>query len=239
MNTFSPKKLLTVVTVCYNAQKNIEATLQSVIKNITPDVDYIVVDGNSTDETISIINKYKNLITKIISEKDEGIYDAMNKAIKNCNSHFILFINAGDILQQLPLNVLEKNKEVSLISFPVSISNTVVKYPTKGFIIKITNTLPHQGCFYKLTDELCFNTKYKIYADYALNLLILKNNKQILLFKEPIIATHILDGVSNKKSSAKEFFQLVKNENGFLYYFISFCYFKIRGLKNRILCFLY
>lgn len=238
MNSSLQKKLLTVVTVCYNAENNIEATLLSVIKNITTDVDYLVVDGNSTDETISIINKYKSSIAKIICEKDEGIYDAMNKAIKNCNSHFILFINSGDILQQLPLKVLEKNKEASLISFPVSIGKTIVKYPKKGFTINITNTLPHQGCFYKVTNDFKFNTKYKIYADYALNLLLFKNNKKILLFRQPIVATHMLDGVSNKKSSANEFFQLVKNENGFFYYFISFCYFKLRGLKNRILCFL-
>ncbi len=91
---------LTIATVCYNAAPELEKTIQNVAKQTYPNIEYIIIDGNSKDNTLDIIKKYESDIDNYISEKDNGIYDAMNKAINlaqaNKNGDYILFMNAGD-----------------------------------------------------------------------------------------------------------------------------------------------
>lgn len=91
---YKPK--VTVVTVCYNAAETIEKTMLSVINQTYDNVEYLIIDGGSKDETLSIIKKYEYKISKWISEPDKGIYDAMNKAIKMATGEWINFMNAGD-----------------------------------------------------------------------------------------------------------------------------------------------
>lgn len=88
--------LISVVTVSYNAVGTIEQTLLSVINQTYPNIEYIIIDGGSTDGTVDIIKKYADEIVYWISEPDKGIYDAMNKGIKKANGEWINFINAGD-----------------------------------------------------------------------------------------------------------------------------------------------
>ncbi|WP_338811940.1 glycosyltransferase family 2 protein [Bernardetia sp. Wsw4-3y2] len=87
---------LTIATVCYNAAEELEKTIQNVAKQTYPNIEYIIIDGNSRDNTLEIIGNYENNISKYISEKDNGIYDAMNKAINLTKGDYILFMNAGD-----------------------------------------------------------------------------------------------------------------------------------------------
>jgi glycosyltransferase involved in cell wall biosynthesis len=88
--------LLTVITVVYN-RKSIEKTIKSVIEQSYPNIEYIIIDGGSTDGTIDIIKKYEDYIDYWVSEKDGGIYDAMNKGIKLAKGDLLAFLNAGDI----------------------------------------------------------------------------------------------------------------------------------------------
>lgn len=88
---------ITVVTVCYNASKCIEKTLQSVVGQTYPHMEYIVIDGGSTDGTVDIIRKYSDRITYWVSEPDGGIYEAMNKAVKHASGDYVNFMNAGDV----------------------------------------------------------------------------------------------------------------------------------------------
>ncbi len=87
-----------IVTVVYNGQTVLEKTIQSVLAQTYPFIEYIIVDGGSKDDTLKIIHKYDARINKWISEPDRGIYDAMNKGIKMATGDFILFLNAGDRL---------------------------------------------------------------------------------------------------------------------------------------------
>src|ERR1700748_170251 len=90
---FQPK--LSVITVVYNNARDIERTMLSVLGQTYPDIEYIIVDGLSTDGTLDVIKKYRDRV-KLISEKDNGIYDAMNKALAIATGDYVLFMNSGD-----------------------------------------------------------------------------------------------------------------------------------------------
>lgn len=85
-----------VITVCLNAESSIEATLQSVLKQTHQDFEYIIIDGGSTDKTLDILNTYRDSIAVLISEPDDGVYDAMNKGIRKAKGDVLCFMYAGD-----------------------------------------------------------------------------------------------------------------------------------------------
>ncbi len=89
-----------IITVTYNAGKVLEDTIQSVITQTYKNMEYILVDGGSTDNTLSIINQYRSMIQQVISEPDRGLYDAMNKGIKMATGDYICFLNAGDAFHE-------------------------------------------------------------------------------------------------------------------------------------------
>jgi glycosyltransferase involved in cell wall biosynthesis len=85
-----------IITVVFNGEKFIESTMQSMARQSFTNFEYIVIDGASTDDTLSIINKYKNTVATLISEPDKGLYDAMNKGLRHAKGDFVWFMNAGD-----------------------------------------------------------------------------------------------------------------------------------------------
>ncbi|MBB3700321.1 glycosyltransferase [Flammeovirga yaeyamensis] len=87
---------VSIITISWNCADEIEKTLQSVVAQDFEDKEYVVVDGNSKDNTLSIINKYKNDIVILVSEPDKGIYDAMNKGTQLASGEYVIFMNAGD-----------------------------------------------------------------------------------------------------------------------------------------------
>lgn len=102
----SKMPIISVITVVYNGEKILENTILSVVNQTYPKVEYIVIDGQSKDKTVSIIQRYNNQIAKWISEPDKGLYDAMNKGLKMATGDFVLFMNAGDEFRDT--NVLEQ-----------------------------------------------------------------------------------------------------------------------------------
>ena len=94
------KKVLSIVTVCFNSEKTIRKCIESVIPQLTDEVEYLFIDGKSTDKTVEIISSYKKYGVRVISEKDNGIYDAMNKGIKLASGEWIWFINSDDYITE-------------------------------------------------------------------------------------------------------------------------------------------
>ncbi len=100
--------LITIITVVLNDEKNIEKTILSVLEQNYKNIQYVIIDGDSSDQTKEIINKYRDKIDLFISEKDNGIYDAFNKGLDLAQGDLIGFVNSGDTLTKDSLTILEK-----------------------------------------------------------------------------------------------------------------------------------
>ena len=87
---------VSIITVCFNAKEMLITTLEDIRKQKYDNLEYIVVDGKSSDGTLDLLNNYQDIISKIVSEPDKGIYDAMNKGINIATGEWVIFMNAGD-----------------------------------------------------------------------------------------------------------------------------------------------
>lgn len=178
------RPLISVITVSYNAVVTIEQTIKSILSQSLKDIEYIIIDGGSSDGTKDIITRYQNNITYWISEPDRGIYDAMNKGIIASKGRYIYFIGADDTLYNA--EVLEKVARIlSTQKLDILVGETVYDNGTifkSQFNLKMLlhNTIHHQAAFYKrqLFEFFIYDIKYKLIADYELNLkLYLQKNK--------------------------------------------------------------
>jgi len=110
---------ISIITPCFNAEKYIEQTIKSVLNQEYPNLEYIIIDGGSSDKTKQIVNKYKNKIDIIISEKDKGQYDAINKGLKLATGDVMAWLNADDVYFPWTLktvnNIFQKFNEVNWI----------------------------------------------------------------------------------------------------------------------------
>ena len=111
---------ISVITVCLNCEKTIEDTISSVINQDYNDIEYIIIDGKSEDNTVNILKKYEHKIFKVISEKDHGIYDGINKGIQLASGEIISLIHGNDVfsdsnvLSRVALN-FKKNNDIDLL----------------------------------------------------------------------------------------------------------------------------
>ncbi len=197
-----------IVTVCYNAVDDIVDTFKSVYLQTYKNYEYIVIDGASTDGTLEVIKntekyfKAHGVSFKYISEKDNGIYDAMNKGIEMCEGEWVLFLNAGDYFASQ--NVLcEVFNEISN-EYDGLYADTVIKNDNKYKYLE-AKTLDysvhmgacHQSIFVKniILKKLHFDTNYKYCADHDL---IIKMLKQGMKFKyiKMAISVFIIGGLT-------------------------------------------
>ena len=100
------KPKISIITVVFNSRSLIEATMNSVLEQTYSPIEYIIVDGGSTDGTVQLIEQYRSKLDVFLSEKDNGIYDAMNKGLQRATGEYVLFMNAGDLF--FDVSVLEQ-----------------------------------------------------------------------------------------------------------------------------------
>jgi len=202
--------LISIVTVVYNAEKEIERTIKSVINQTYSNIEYIIIDGKSTDNTVNIIKKYEKYISVWISEKDKGLYDAMNKGAKLAKGDFIIFLNAGDkfisntILEKVAKQI--KKEKVYFTRAKVVGKNINWLYPSKDVNIKkwIKKYLPnHQSMLFpkKFYKNYKYDLKLKTTADIDYKL---EAKKFGFEFVDEVMVEFKLGGVSTKCYNFKE-----------------------------------
>ena len=207
---------ISIITVVYNAVATIEQTILSVVKQDYSNIEYIIVDGGSTDGTLDIIKKYEDKIEHWVSEPDYGIYDAMNKGLTYATGDYIYYLGADDCLLapnsiSQVVSFLQDNPEVDVLCASVMMVDTVYRIEkvyssnfSEADVLSGYNT-PHQGMFVRreILQKHRFDTSYHIAADYK-NFLKFYLDQNIALKKSAmIVAYYANDGVSGNGSDAQ------------------------------------
>lgn len=200
---------ISIVTAVYNSEKTIEQTITSVISQDYDNIEYIVIDGKSTDSTMKIVGKYAGYGIKWISEKDSGIYDAFNKGIDISTGDYIYFLGSDDALYSKStitkvVDNLEANIDVLSAAVMVVDGESGRQHPVFNNHARLKDLfdgrmVPHQGLFCRteLMKKYKFDTKYKIAADYKFFLQLYYDDNVAIKFIDEIVAFFADDGASN------------------------------------------
>ncbi len=242
-----------VVTVCFNCEAEIEKTVRSLLNQSFPPYEYIVMDGLSADKTLDIVRSHqdefdsKGIRLTVVSEKDSGIYNAMNKGIAKASGDFISFLNAGDWYQENTLEVVNKayQKEqfdlcYGAINYHKLDGTVSVKKSKKDKFLVTSRHWNHPSTF--LRNEIYkanpFDETFKIYSDFELFLRVRKNTKIFVL--DEVLSNFVADGISTKtdkeivKKRAKEKYRAYrKNGYGRIYWFEAYLWESFKAFYFR------
>ena len=203
---------ISIITVVWNNKDTIKDTIKSVLNQTYRDIEYIIIDGASTDGTVEIVKSYGDKITKFMSEPDKGIYDAMNKGIKLATGDVIGILNADDfyiddhVLTRVAKEFLKSNIEAMFADLvyvkPDNVKKTVRHYDSSKFSPEkfAYGWMPAHPTFFlkkKCYDQYgLYKTDYKIAADYELLIRMLYLNKVSYNYIPEILIKMRLGGVS-------------------------------------------
>lgn len=166
--------LISIITITLNAEKYLEQTIQSVLNQTYKNIEYIVVDGGSTDGTLGVIEKYKNEIAHIVSEKDDGIADAMNKGAALAKGDYIVFLHADDYFVhdnaiEAVVEKMDRTADIVACNIQYGVRQSTCKPRGFNFWFNFKQGLYHQGivCRRDLIEKLNgFDTQFRIAMDY-------------------------------------------------------------------------
>jgi glycosyltransferase involved in cell wall biosynthesis len=210
---------ISIITVCYNSSSSIEKTIKSVFAQNYPNLEYIFVDGNSSDNTLEIIKKYQKDENLITSEKDNGPFDAMNKGIQKASGDLIGIINADDWYEKSIFHCIAKaflaNNQPDVISGNMQYWDGADRGKLSFAVLdRITKemSLNHPTIFVKKSTYIkhgIFDLQYKLASDYELVLRFYTLGCKFFVLNK-IVANMSLEGMSDKqwKTSLKEAFHI-------------------------------
>lgn len=239
-----------VITVCYNAQATLEDTIQSVIAQTYHHVEYIIVDGASKDRTLSIINRYRDRITTVVSEPDKGLYDAMNKGLRLATGDYVCFLNAGDsfheddTLQQMVHTLRE------LTELPDVLYGETALVDAEGHFVRMRRLqapehltwhsfrqgmlVCHQAFFAKRTLAEPYDLRYRFSADFDWCIRIMKKSK-VLHNTHLTLIDYLEEGMTtrNHKASLHERFRIMAKHYGWLSTVAHHVWFVVRAVVKK------
>lgn len=205
---------ISIITVCFNAEAHIDETLRSVVMQDHRDIEHIVVDGGSTDGTMSKVERYREVLAHVVSERDKGVYDAMNKGLRLATGEVVAFVNAGDMIARRDvLSAMVKEFERNdadviygdaLMVDPEDI--TKVKRFWKGGDYDRENFRkgwmpPHLGTYIRRSAYQRFGhfrEDLKVSADYELMFRFLYKHRLRARYVPKVLVRFRLGGVSNR-----------------------------------------
>lgn len=241
MQTVAPT--ISVITICYNAGHALRHTVASVCSQTYPHVEYIVVDGVSTDRSLETINDYYPLISRIISEPDNGIYDAMNKGLSIASGDYVCFMNAGDsfasrdtlsdalggITGELPDIIYGETDIVDSEYRYVRHRRLRAPEQLKYESFRHGMVVCHQSFYARRSIAPLYDTQYQFSADVDWCLHILRRAQHI--HNTHLTLTHYLEEgttTRNHCASLRERFRIMRRHYGFIPTLTSHIYFGLR-----------
>lgn len=204
---------VSIITIAFNSAETIEDTIQSVIAQDYDNIEYIIIDGGSNDDTLNIIEKYKDSIHKVISEPDKGIYDAMNKGVNNASGDLIGILNSddfyahSDVISKVVSKITEANTDsiyADLVYVDRNNTNDVTRKWISGSYedgMFLKGWMPPHPTFF--LKKICYDKygtytlKLKSAADYELMLRMLHKHKISTTYLPQIITKMRVGGESN------------------------------------------
>lgn len=220
---------LSVITIVYNNVKDIERTMLSVLNQSYPNLQYIIIDGASSDGTMEVINRYHDRIEKVISEPDKGIYDAMNKGLKEATGDYILFMNSADELydRDTVAQVFSTAENADIYYGETEMYNenwqslgqrrhaAPETFNWRSF--KYGMNISHQAIYVKRTLAEPYDLTYKYSADIDWIIKVAKKSTKIVNTHR-YVAKYLVGGISKKKhlESLKERFRIFSKYYGLL-----------------------
>lgn len=224
---------VSIITATYNSEKTLQDTLISVESQTYQDIEYIVVDGLSTDGTLDLVKRISSRVTKIVSEKDKGIYDALNKGVEMATGDIIGFIHSDDILARSDIiekvvSEFERSGAALVYGDLVFIDrnniNRTKRYWRSGSFKKRKISFgwapPHPSVYMKKSlyrDDGLFDIDFRIAADYDQMLRVLKRDDIKVSYLKDVIVKMRLGGestkVENAVSSTREIIAIMKKHS--------------------------
>lgn len=204
---------ISIITINYNNLEGLKKTVESIINQTWQEFEYIIIDGGSTDGSAEYLEACKYKFDYLVSEKDSGIYNAMNKGIKAATGEYLLFLNSGDYLySNMTLQENERNiADYDLVYFNIELtdgkSSRIVSYPEKlSFSYFYLGTICHQSTLIKKTlFEIVglYDENLKLVSDWKFFILALFRFNCSYVKVDTIFVTYDLDGISSDLANEK------------------------------------
>ncbi len=234
---------VSVITVCFNSENSIEATIRSVLSQDYNNIEYIIIDGMSSDLTMKIIHEYRANIGIVVSERDRGIYDAINKGITLASGDYIVLLNSNDVFYSTSTisNIVDFHQHNDC---PISVADVLIK-DTKGqlvryysaefwksFHLRLGFMPPHQAVVIRkdiFNSYGVYSLDYKIAADYEYLVRLLLRNRLVYKYSPEVRTIMSSGGVSSQgfssyKEISREIIDILGYRNIFL---VAIVYFRI------------
>lgn len=227
--------LVSVITPCYNSEKTIEKTLECIESQTYKDIEYIIIDGGSSDRTMQIVDSHRGRLPEkltVVSEKDNGIYDAMNKGISMASGHLIGIVNSDDWYEPDTIEQIVKSYGGNPYEVIYGMQRTFLDGREKATFIYHHDFLPqqmitHPTCFVTKAsyDTLGgFDTRYRSAADYDLMLRFYESGKIVFTPVMRVLSNFQLGGMSSSQVGVREN-AYIKYHRGYMtkkrYYFVT------------------
>lgn len=246
------KPVFSVITVTYNAERWLENTIISIIGQTYDQMEYIIIDGKSTDKTVEIIKEYTSHLSFWISEPDLGLYDAMNKGLQKATGDYVWFINAGDTIYandtvQKMVNLIGKESSLPDILY----GETAIVNEKEEFVgmrrlkapeklewksFKMGMLVSHQSFIAKRNIAPYYDTEYKFSSDFDWCIRCMKR-AQFILNTHDILSCYMDEGMTtaNRKASLKERYRIMSKYYGSLPSALRHVWFAIRFYTSKLI----
>lgn len=240
--------LISIITVVFNSKSLIEETIKSVLQQTYSNIEYIIIDGASTDGTLQLIEAYRSKLAFFISEKDTGIYDAMNKGLKSATGDYVMFLNAGDLLYESTTleKIVDRNLDADVYygnTKIIDLNGTILgdrrlKPPPdlNWKSLRFGMCVSHQSFIARRS--LCdpYDLQYKLSSDVDWVIGVLKKAKSIVDVNQTI--SKFLEGgasVKRRRTSLLERYKIMVKHYGFIPTFFNHIYITFRFIFQFIL----